>query len=102
MCFDYRQFDALTEDQLQAIWKKYDKDGSKSIDLAEFKHLIHDLMHAILKAIKVQPSDEVQQKLTAAIGPLADQAMAKLDKNKDGKLSWDEFLKLDTVKLASK
>jgi Ran-binding protein 1 len=94
-----RKFAPLKEDDIKALWKAFDKDGSNTIDATELKALMHSLLKAILKTLQVPASAEVSAKVEAELPGVVAAALASLDKNKDGKVSWSEFLQLNQVKM---
>ena len=62
--------------ELVSMFKHYDKDHSRSIDPAEFKQVLHDMGHT---------------ELTDAY---LNGVFAKVDRNSDGVVTWDEFLQM--------
>jgi len=66
----------LTDDDLQDIFKKYDKDESGDIDCTELGEILENLLH-------IKPSESSLKDL-----------IAKVDINKDGSLQFDEFHEL--------
>ena len=66
----------LTDDDLQEIFKKYDKDESGSIDCTELGAILENLL-------LIKPSESSLKDL-----------IADVDINKDGSLQFDEFQEL--------
>jgi Ran-binding protein 1 len=94
-----RKFKPLTKENLKALWAQFDKDGSSSIDATELKTLFKSLFDTINKDyLHSASSAEVTAAVEAELPGLVQKALKQLDKNNDGKLSFDEFASLNEVK----
>jgi len=96
-----RQFQPLKQGDLKALWIKYDADSSNSIDAKELENLLRDLLMALLKLLKNEIPEEERKHVASAAPAITAKAFKTLDRNSDGKLSWDEFLRIDDVKIIS-
>lgn len=96
------QFDKLSADEIKAVWTKYDKDQSQSIDNKELQSLLQDLFEAVFTHINVELTPELKETIKKDVPDYAKSLLVKLDSNKDGKISWDEFNKLNEVQLIAK
>jgi len=79
---------------IDQIFDKYDRDGDGEVDRSECKQLIKDLQGDIKDAntTKNGGSDNTDNNEAKDLEAEVDEALTVLDKNKDGKISKDEFI----------
>lgn len=72
----------FSDEQIGAMWHKYDKDGSGVLERAEAMIFLSDVVQSFGTAMdpKDKKNEEVLQRL-----------LRRLDTNEDGVVSWDEF-----------
>ena len=68
----------------ERVFKAYDTDGSGYLEKTELKKPMEDLMSALGFDPKTLPEEAIKAGI--------DETLSKLDTNKDGKLSPEEFL----------
>mmetsp|Transcript_16181 Transcript_16181/g.17966 ORF Transcript_16181/g.17966 Transcript_16181/m.17966 type:complete len:208 (-) Transcript_16181:236-859(-) len=95
-----RAFEPLTEADLKKLWATFDQDGSNFIDAAELGKLMDGLLAAICKILDAPLTEEVMAQVTAGLPAAVASTLKTLDKNQDGKLSWEEFIGIKEVQLA--
>lgn len=89
----------MSEETLKELWSTFDKDKSGYIDSGELKELFDALVEAFANQLGDAMSADTAKTLKAVVPGLAKANMVKLDKNKDNKVSWEEFLALEDVAL---
>merc|ERR1712113_1212567 len=74
------QFDmqALTDDDLEEMWRRYDSDDSGEMDFDELRYMLEDVM-------------EKSQGHRSLSDELFEICREKIDTNKDGMVSFEEF-----------
>lgn len=93
-----RQFSRLQTDDVKKLWDKYDVDHSNNLDQTEVGKLLGDLFEAVTAQITAI-TPEIKQQVQSAVPALVQHAFATLDLNQDQKISFEEFQRLDEVKL---
>ncbi len=71
------------------------------IDFNELKALLSALLRAVLKQLQVPITEEVAKKMESELPNLVTNALTRLDTNKDGTISLDEFKAINEVKMVS-
>jgi hypothetical protein len=71
------------------------------IDFAELKNLLSALLRAVLKQLQVPITEDVAKKMEGGLPDLVSKALTRLDTNKDGHISYDEFKAINEVKMVS-
>lgn len=96
-----RKFAPLTEDDIKKLWSSFDTNNDNKIDFTELKNLLAALLRAVLKQLQVPITEEVAKKMEAGLPDLVTKALTRLDTNKDGSISYDEFKAINEVKMVS-
>jgi Ran-binding protein 1 len=89
-------YERLTQEQLKSLWDTFDADSSGFIDAAELSNLISGLFKAMVD--KLDNSGELMDALQQVVPSISAAALKDLDKNDDGKISWEEFQAMDDIK----
>lgn len=92
---------SLTEEQVKEFWNKYDKDGSNFVEKDEVAKLLSDLYDTLLEGVESDEDnkEEARKILKESIPAEVERVVASLDVNEDGKLSFDEFKKIEALKI---
>lgn len=89
----------LSEEELEALWNKYDENHNGELEEGELVKFLGDLRAAVVKAIAasgseaaVKAADELQEELSGdAVSTVAASLLAQMDVNQDGKVTKNEF-----------
>lgn len=93
--------DTQNDQNMKTVFKKYDKDGNKFIDKAEFQEFLKEIMSMIQSEFDKHP-DMLKDPSSMSKERIEDLMKKKdiatklsdfdnYDDNKDGKISYDEF-----------
>jgi Ran-binding protein 1 len=96
-----RKFAPLTEENIRKLWSTFDTNNDNKIDSSELTNLLSSLLKAVLKTLSVPITADVQSKMDAELPSLVAKALQRLDTNKDGTVSWEEFKAINEVKMIS-
>lgn len=94
------KFDPLSEEDMKKLWTEFDKDESGAIEASELESLMQKLLDAISKHLDAPLPAKICEELQGKLPELVKEALGALDKNHDGKITWDEFVSLNTIKVA--
>lgn len=91
----------MTKADMDKLWAAYDKDDSKTLEVAEFKSLLSEMFKTIYKKLDIKGAD-IDTILADKLPLLVESGFKALDADASGNISRAEFSKLCNMRVTDK